>query len=93
MLIYIGTPMAAVGLWKREDIDRVEASLYRKIMRIGNDIPNTVVLNTMTNIRLAGEVIHYQSRESWNEYRRQNRFTKYFGKREDGDVAINSISD
>ena len=85
--------MAAVGLWKREDIDRVEASLYRKIMRIGNDIPNTVVLNTMTNIRLAGEVIHYQSRESWNEYRRQNRFTKYFGKREDGDVAINSISD
>jgi hypothetical protein len=70
MLIYIGTPMAAVGLWKREDIDRVEASLYRKIMRIGNDISNAVVLNTMTNIRLAGEVIHYLSREAWNEYRR-----------------------
>ncbi len=70
MLIYIGTPMAAVGLWKREDIDRVEASLYRKIMRIGNDIPNAAVLNTMTNIRLAGEVIHYLSREAWNEYRR-----------------------
>ena len=76
MLIYIGTPMAAVGLWKREDIDRVEASLYRKIMRIGNDIPNAVVLNTMTNIRLAGEVIHYLSREAWNEYRRQKRVTK-----------------
>ena len=69
-MIYIGTPMAAVGLWKREDIDRVEASLYRKIMRIGNDIPNEVVLNAMTNIRLAGEVIHYLSREAWNEYRR-----------------------
>jgi hypothetical protein len=93
MLIYIGTPLAAVGLWKREDIDRVEASLYRKIMRIGNDIPNAVVLNTMTNIRLAGEVIHYLSREAWNEYRRQNRVTKYFGKIEDADVAINSISD
>ena len=61
MVVYIGTPIAALGLWKREDIDRVEASLYRKIMRIGNDIPNTVVLNTMTNIRLAGEVIHYLS--------------------------------
>ena len=85
MLIYIGTPMAAVGLWKREDIDRVEASLYRKIMRIGNDIPNAVVLNTMTNIRLAGEVIHYLSREAWNEYRRQNRVTKYFEKIEEGD--------
>ena len=32
MLIYIGTPLAAVGLWKIEDIDRVEASLYRKIL-------------------------------------------------------------
>jgi hypothetical protein len=80
MLIYIGTPLAAVGLWKREDIDRVEASLYRMIMRIVNDIPNAVVLNTMTNIRLAGEVIHYLSREAWNEYRRQNRVTKYFDK-------------
>jgi hypothetical protein len=38
MLIYIGTTLMAVGLWKRDDINRVEASLYRKIMRIGNDI-------------------------------------------------------
>jgi hypothetical protein len=89
MLIYIGTPMAAVGLWKREDIDRVEASLYRKIMRIGNDIPNAVVLKTMTNIRLAGEVIHYLSREAWNEYRRQNRVTKYFDKIEESTTRNN----
>ena len=61
MLIYIGTPLAAVGLWKQEDVDRTEASLYRRIMRIGNDVPNAVILNTMTNIRLAGEVIHYLS--------------------------------
>ena len=88
-MIYIGTPMAAVGLWKREDIDRVEASLYRKIMRIGNDIPNAVVLNTMTNIRLAGEVIHYLSREAWNEYRRQNRVTKYFDKIEESTTRNN----
>ena len=58
MLIYIGTPLAAVGLWKREDIDRVEARLYRKILRIGNDIPNSAVLNIMTITKLAGEVIH-----------------------------------
>ena len=90
MLINIATPMAAVGLWKREDIDRVEASLYRKIMRIGNDIPNAVVLNTMTNIRLAGEVIHYLSREAWNEYRRQNRVTKYFEKIEEGDMVTDN---
>ena len=70
MLIYIGTPLAAVGLWKREDIDRVEASLYRKILRIGNDIPNSAVLSIMTSTRLAGEVIHYLSREAQSEYRR-----------------------
>ena len=70
MLIYIGTPLAAVGLWKREDIDRVEASLYRKVLRIGNDIPNSAVLNIMTSTRLAGEVIHNLSREAQSEYRR-----------------------
>ena len=70
MLIYIGSPLAAVGLWKREDIDRVEASLYRKILRIGKDIPNSAVLKIMTSTRLAGEVIHYLSREAQSEYRR-----------------------
>ena len=80
MLIYIGTPLTAVGLWKRDDINRVEASLYRKIMRIGNDIPNRAILNTMTNIRLAGDVVYYLSREAQNEYRRQHRVTQYFDK-------------
>ena len=92
MLIYIGTPLAAVGLWKREDVDRTEASLYRRIMRIGNDVPNVVILNTMTNIRLAGDVIHYLSREAWSEFRRQNRVTKYFDQIE-GREASNDTGD
>ena len=87
MLIYIGTPLMGVGLWRREDVDRVEASLYRKIMRIGNDIPNTVILNTMTNIRLAGDVVYYLSREVWSEYRRQHRVTKYFDQIEDRETG------
>ena len=91
MLIYIGTPLMAVGLWRREDIDRVEASLYRKIMRIGNDIPNSTVLNTMTSTRLAGEVIYYLSREAWSEYRRQNRVTKYFDQIEDSVTTTNNV--
>ena len=78
MLIYIGTPMVAAGVWKRSDIDRIEASLYRKIMRIGNNIPNNAILNTMTNIRLAGEVVSYLSKGAQDEFRRQNRVTKYF---------------
>jgi hypothetical protein len=90
MLIYIGTPLMAVGLWKRDDIDRVEASLYRKIMRIGNDIPNRAILNTMTNIRLAGEVIYYLSREAQNEYRRQHRVTQYFDQIEDSQTVTSN---
>ena len=29
ILVYIGTPMVAAGLWKREDIDRTETHLVR----------------------------------------------------------------
>ena len=64
MLIYLGTPMVAVGLWKRKDIDRIEASLYRKVLRRGNMVSNKVILNSMTSIRLAGEVVNYLSREA-----------------------------
>ncbi len=81
-----------MGLWKREDIDRVEASLYRKILRIGNDIPNSAVLNIMTSTRLAGEVIHYLSSEAWTEYRRQRRVTKYFDRIEKGDTVDSNNS-
>ena len=65
MLIYIGTPMVAVGLWKRKEIDRIEASLYRRILRVGIMIPNRAILNTMTSIRLAGEVVNYLAKGAW----------------------------
>ena len=87
MLIYIGTPMVAAGVWKRPDIDRIEASLYRKIMSIGNKITNKAILNTMTNIRLAGEVVSYLSRGAQDEFRRQNIVTKYFEAMEE-DTAV-----
>jgi hypothetical protein len=49
--------MAAAGLWKRQDIDRFEASIYRKILGVANTISNKVILNTMTQMRLAGDAI------------------------------------
>jgi hypothetical protein len=36
ILIYIGTPLVAAGLWKREDIDRTEPQLYRIIKNLPN---------------------------------------------------------
>jgi hypothetical protein len=32
MLIYIGTPMVAAGIWKRKDIDRLEAGIIEKYL-------------------------------------------------------------
>ena len=75
MLIYLGTPMVAAGLWKRQDIDRIEASLYRKVLGVSNIVSNKTILNTMTNIQLAGDVINYLSKEAWVQFRRQNRVT------------------
>ena len=86
MLIYIGTPMAAAGLWKRSDIDRFEASLYRRVLRVGNMVPNKAILNTMTNIRLAGEIVSNLSKGAWEQFRRQNRVTVYFDKKEAEDL-------
>jgi hypothetical protein len=49
--------MAAVGLWKRKEIDQCEASIYRKILGLPNNITNRAILNTMTSMKLAGEAI------------------------------------
>ena len=52
MLIYLGTPMVAAGLWKCKDIDRIEASLYRKVLSRGNMVSNKVILNSITALDL-----------------------------------------
>jgi hypothetical protein len=75
--------MMAVGLWSCMDIDGIEASLYRKIMSIGNDIPNKVILNTITISRLGADFIFFHSREPQDHYRIQDRMMKYFEKIED----------
>jgi hypothetical protein len=58
--------MVMAGLWKRKEIDALEASLYRKVLLLQNRISNRAILNTMTSIRPAGEAIShlaYQARE------------------------------
>ena len=85
MLIYIGTPLAAAGLWKRQDIDRFEAGIYRKILGAPNTVPNKAILNTMNSMRLAGEAIIQLSRGAWEHFKKQNRVTQYF-KRSDRNI-------
>ena len=54
--------MVTVVLWKKADIDKIEAGQYRKILGCNNKITNKVILNTMTHIRLAGEAVMQLSR-------------------------------
>jgi hypothetical protein len=57
--------MGAPGIRKRQDVDRIEANLYRMVLGIGNMISNKAILIIMISIRLAGEVINYLSKEAW----------------------------
>jgi hypothetical protein len=77
--------MVDAGVWKRQDVDRIEASLFRKVLGVGNMVFNKAILNTMTGIRLAGEVVNYLSKEAWVQFRRQNRVTSFFDKQETED--------
>ena len=52
------------------------------MLGVCNMISNKVILNTMTSIRLAGEVVNYLSKEAWEQFRRQNRVTAFFEKKE-----------
>ena len=56
LLVFIGTPMVAAGLWKREDIDRTEAQLFRQIKGLSNIISNKAIMNVACSMRNAWEI-------------------------------------
>ena len=51
ILVYIGTLMVAAGLWSREDIDRLEAQLFREVNGLSNVISNKAILNVACSMR------------------------------------------
>ena len=57
ILVYIGTPMVAAGLWKREDIDRWEAQLFREVNSLANVICNKAIMNVACSMRNAWEIV------------------------------------
>ena len=57
ILVYIGTPMVAAGLWKRDDIDRTEAQLFRQINGLPNIISNKAIMNVACSMRNAWEIV------------------------------------
>ena len=57
ILVYIGTPMFAAGLWKRDDIDRTEAQLYRSTNNIPNVMSNRALMNVACGLRNAWDIV------------------------------------
>ena len=57
ILVYSGTPMVAAGLWRREDIDRTEAQLFRQINHLPNFIGNNAIMNVTCSMRNAWEIV------------------------------------
>jgi hypothetical protein len=71
ILVYIGTPMVAAGLWKREDIDRMEAQLFREVNGLPNVISNKAILNVACSMRNAWEIVEQLAQRANLQSRRQ----------------------
>ena len=57
ILIYIGTPLVATGIWERDDIDRTEAQLYRSIDNLPNLVSNKALKNVACGLRNAWDIV------------------------------------
>ena len=73
ILVYIGTPMVAAGLWKREDIDRTEAQLFRQINGLPNIISNKAIMNVACSMRNAWEIVEPLALRANLQSRRQKQ--------------------
>ena len=71
ILVYIGTPMVAACLWKRDDIDRMEAQLFREVNGLPNVISNKAILNVACSMRNAWEIVEQLAQRANLQSRKQ----------------------
>ena len=73
ILIYIGTPLVAAGIWKRDDIDRTEAQLYRSINNLPNLVSNKALMNVACGLRNAWDIVEPLALRANLQSRRQTK--------------------
>jgi hypothetical protein len=71
ILVYIGAPMVAAGLWMREDIDRIEAQLFSEVNDLPNVISNKAILNVALSMSNAREIVEQLAQRANLQFRRQ----------------------
>ena len=73
ILVYTGTPMVAAGLWKKEDIDRLKAQLFREVNILPNGISNKAILNVACSMRDAWEIVEPLAQRANLQAKRQKQ--------------------
>ena len=65
--------MVAAGLWKREDIDRLEAQLFKEVNGLGNMISNKAIMNVACIMRNAWEIVQPLAQRAYLQAKRQQQ--------------------
>ena len=73
ILIYIGNPILAAGLWKRDDIDRTEAQLNRANKNLPNVVSNRALMNVACGLRNAWDIVEPLALRANLQSRRQTQ--------------------
>ena len=58
VLFYHAAPLVAAGLWKQEDLGRMETTMYRKIYGISNTISSDVLIHVLQNKEPIWRALH-----------------------------------
>ena len=65
--------MVAAGIWKRDDIDRTEAQLYRSINNLPNLVSNKALMNVACGLRNAWDIVEPLALRASLQSRRQSQ--------------------
>ena len=57
LLIYLGTPMVAGGLWNKNIIEKMERSMIKKSMMVPQNINPDIITNLVRNTKPAAEIV------------------------------------
>ena len=65
--------MVAAGMWKREDIDRLETLLFREVNSLPNVISNRAIMNVACSMRNVWEIIQGLAQRANLQAKRQQQ--------------------
>ena len=57
LLIYLGTPMVAGGLWNKNVIEKMEKNMIKKSMMVPQNINPDIITNLVRNTKPAAEIV------------------------------------